>query len=246
MATRGIGFVRHAGYAYEMNKAKAKAPGLNLAYIFTLIVGLLIAHWVTVRLTLHDPIAASASWSAWFDLDREYNVPTATNALLLGLCSLTALGLATKSYQTIQRVGWLLFSIFFGYLALDELLIIHEQLGEPLRRFLGISGFNPLYHAWVVPALAVIVGMLFATWVIRRYHRQLRIFSEILLLLAVLASGVVACEIIGTFVYPHTEAYRLFMVPLEEIFELSMAAVILNNLVSRLKGHSVGGTKKTA
>jgi hypothetical protein len=246
MATRGIGFVRHAGYAYEMNKAKAKTPGLNLAYVFALIAGLLIAHWVTVQLTLHDPIAASASWSAWFDLDREYNVPTATNTALLGLCSLIAMGLAIKAKQTVQRAGWILFAVLFGYLALDEMLIIHEQLGEPIRRLLDISGSNPLYHAWVVPALAVIAGMLITAWVIRRYHRQLSIFSEVLLLVAILASGVVACEILGTFVYPHTEAYRLFMVPLEEIFELSMAAVILNNLTKRLKGHGASGTKKTA
>lgn len=228
-----------------MNKKAGTTLGVKLPYIFLAIAGLLIAHWITVHLTLNDQSAANAPWAIWFDLDREYNIPTATNTLLLGLCSVASLGLAFKSRLSIHRLGWFLFTLLFGYLALDEILIIHEQLAEPVRTLLGITGSNPLYHAWVVPALAVIIIMLLAAWIIRIYHKQLKVFSEVLVLIIVLASGVVAFEIIGTFVYPYTDAYRLFMVPVEEIFELSMAAIILDNLSKRLKGQSSGGSKIT-
>lgn len=205
-----------------------------LGYLYAYIALLLVAHWVTVHLTLYDSAAAASNWAVWFDLDREYNVPTVTNAVILGLSGLVALKLATRVAYTIQRLGWFLFALLFGYFSLDEMLIIHEQAAEPLRKLLDISGSNPLYHAWVIPALVAIVLLMLLVFVIRRYYRQLKIFSDILVLIIILASGVVLLEIIGTFVYSHTEAYRLLIVPAEEVFELSMAAMILKSLLASL------------
>lgn len=195
------------------------------------IVLLLIAHLITVLITKDNSVAASSSQAAWFDLDREYNIPTVTNAIFLALNALVCVHLMLKTKLWLQRVGWSLFALLFAYLSSDELLIIHEQLGEPLRKLLDISNSNPFYHAWVVPASAVIVIMGVIALLIRRYYKQLKVSSDTLILVAVLGAGVVALEVIGTFFYSNTTAYRLILVPTEEIFELSMAVTILSKLL---------------
>lgn len=209
---------------------KRKPPhglGRHVPYLYAVVGGLLLAHWITVFLTLNNPDAAAAAWAPWFDMDREYNVPTLANTIFLGLSAIVSLGLAWKAKPYLQRTGWLAFAMLFGYLAADELLIIHEQLAEPIRELLNISGSNPLYHAWVIPASVIILLMGATVWGIRRYYKQLKVFSDTLALVAVLAAVVVCIEIVGTYIYPNTAAYRLFMIPLEEGFELTMAVTIL-------------------
>jgi hypothetical protein len=230
-----------------MKSISATRDGRTMPYVYGAILAILGLHWITVLLTFNDPAASSTVQAVWFDLDREYNVPTVFNSLLLLTSGVVCIGLASKALHRIQRIGWALFSMLFIYLSLDELLIIHEQLAEPIRKILDITGSNPLYHAWVVPAIFIIAFMVLGVWVIRSFHKDLHVFSDTLLYIVILATGVVACEVLGTFVYPYNFTYRMLMVPLEEIFELTMAAVILSHLLAQLFERSKGGKKtKTA
>lgn len=210
-----------------MKHTRPTGLGRHITYLYAVVAGLLLAHWVTVFLTLNNPSAAAAGWAPWFDMDREYNVPTLANSIFLALSAIVSLGLAFKAKMNLHRAGWIAFALLFAYLAADELLIIHEQLAEPIRELLNISGSNPLYHAWVIPASVLVLLMGVVVWAIRRYYKQLKVFSDTLALVVILAAVVVFIEIIGTYVYPHTAAYRLLMIPLEEGFELTMAVTIL-------------------
>lgn len=213
-----------------MKTKPATRRGHYTNYLFLIPVTLVICHWITVGLTLNDAQAASSSWAVWFDLDREYNVPTLANAALLGSSAILSAFLIFKSVPRIQKLGWISFSVLFSYLALDEALIIHEQLAEPTRKLLDINNTNPLYHAWVVPAFFIVAVLALITVVITKYFKQLKIFADVLTYVVVLAGGVVLLEILGTFVYNNTAAYRLLMVPAEEIFEITMAVVVLSQL----------------
>lgn len=218
-----------------MKNKPALQRGILTKYLLMYVLALLIMHLLTVALTRNNPELATKTWAVWFDLDREYNVPTVSNALLLASSAFIPLLLALRATHMVQRMGWGLFCVLFGYLSLDEILIIHEQLAEPTRKLLDIGNSNPLYHAWVVPAIFIVLGLGLIILVIKRYFKQLTVFADVLKYVVVLASGVVILEIIGTFVYNNTDVYRFLMVPAEEIYELSMAVLILNQLVLRLK-----------
>jgi len=217
-----------------MKTSPSDRYGLFIKVIFIYIGVLLASHWLTVYLTNSGSVADASL----FDLDREYNIPTYTNAFLLWSSAIVSFTLSIRSVINVQRFGWVLFGLFFTYLGFDEALIIHEQLGEPIRNILNITGSNPLYHAWVVPAIGIVTLIILTIFIIRRYYKQLRVFSRLLFLIALLATGVIACEILGTFIYDNTILYRTFMVPLEEIFELTMAAIILRSLLIQLKNQN--------
>jgi hypothetical protein len=207
-------------------------------YLYVYVFALLILHLITVFLSISNPEFAVSSQASLFDLDRENNVPTYSNSILLGSSAVVCIALSIKSKLKIHKLGWLLFGTLFGYLALDEALIIHEQLAEPTRRLLDIGNSNPLYHAWVVPAIFIVIFLATITYILKRYYKQLQNFAVILRYVVILAGVVVALEIIGTFVYGNTNAYRILMVPLEEIFELSMAALILDRLILQLRSNN--------
>jgi hypothetical protein len=55
---------------------------------------------------------------------------------------------------------WIILSIIFLFLSVDNISSIHERLATPTRYLLGTSGF--LYYAWVIPysmALCVFVPL---------------------------------------------------------------------------------------
>ena len=212
-----------------MKPASARATVRFTKIAAAWIVLLLLLHWAGVYLSYAEP----GRWDraiALFDLDREQNVPTVTNAFLLLCSSLVSVVLFMRVKKYAQKVGWLIMSLFFLYISIDELFILHEQIAEPVRKLMGIGNSNPLYHAWVVPALFVIIILTVFALFIHHFYKDLRVFSGVLKLIVILATGVVALEIVGTFVYENTVFYRSVMVPLEEIYELSMAAVIVRYL----------------
>lgn len=190
---------------------------------------LLLAHLLGVYLSYAQPGAWERS-IALFDLDREQNIPTVTNSLLLLCSGVVSAALFLRAKKFAQKAGWLTFGVFFLYLSIDELFILHEQIAEPIRRLMGIGNSNPLYHAWVVPALFIIFILTAIALFIHHFYKDLRVFAGVLKLIVILASGVVALEIVGTFAYEHTVLYRSLMVPMEEVYELSMAAVIVHYL----------------
>jgi len=190
------------------------------------IVALLVLHWVAVYRDMYARGPLSPAFVGWFDLDMEKNIPTAISSLFLVLAAYWCIRLAGTAKQTLQRAGWWLLTLFFVYLALDEYLIIHEQAAEPLRKILNILPGNPFFHAWVVPALGGLVILAGIILVLKGYYRRLAVFSSVLKYIFVFVAGVILLEVMGTYVFANTALYRFVMVPLEEIFELSMSAVL--------------------
>ena len=108
-------------------------------------------------------------WMNLFNLDRELNFPTWYSALMIVLCAvlLRIIALGKKQQGDRYTKDWQLLSVIFGFLALDEVVSLHEILIIPeLSEALHLPWF--LHSAWVIP------GTLFTIWFIRRYSKFVR------------------------------------------------------------------------
>ncbi len=98
-----------------------------------------------------------------FDLDGEKNIPTFFSVVLLLLASLLLYIIAhARKASATDGVLWLLLSAIFLYLALDELVALHEHLTKTTRNVLGTSGL--FYFAWVIPYGLGLLTLLVVYW----------------------------------------------------------------------------------
>lgn len=196
-----------------------------------IIVGLL--HLLAVNLELHTANNIFLKYTYLFDLDREYNLPTLYTSILLLIIALLPWLLRLPTKKLMDRIFWTGFSIFFAYWAIDEMFILHEQFAEPLRNLLQIGHDSIFYHAWVLIALGLILALGGFILVYLQFKRPVINKKQlgILVLLFIYMFGIVMFEILGTRVYNNTQLYRLFMVPLEELFEIGMASYLLVKLL---------------
>ena len=70
------------------------------------------------------------------------------------LCALIAYAHGRTDHSYVRH--WMVLSVTFGLLSLDEFASIHEQTGDRLREQFGITG-GPLYFASVIPRAALVV-----------------------------------------------------------------------------------------
>ena len=107
--------------------------------------GLLLAHSV-VQVGIYG-FGAKKHWLDSLNMDREFNLPTLFSSALLLLAALLMQRLAQNS-DRIASQGWRLLSKIFIFLALDEVLQIHEILIIPGLRH---QVHPALASTWVVP-----------------------------------------------------------------------------------------------
>lgn len=137
--------------------------------------------WARVALgllvALQIALAAAYLWfPGWWlvDLDREHNLPTWCHGGLLALAALLALEvgrlearlLASTSGRRAWAAGWVVVASGFGYLAADEMLVIHEGLlNEWMRGRIAPGSPLQLTLAWLLvflPAIVLTVAFLLA------------------------------------------------------------------------------------
>lgn len=207
----------------------------SLAYVLVgLAIFVVTAHVISVLFAHFSPESWIAEVAPKFDLDNERNVPTAYSGIVFGCCALISLLLVSPTRKLVERLRWALFSLFFFYLAFDELLSIHETFAEPIRKSLSILDGSIFYHAWVIPASIIAIGIGFLMLSIRSSDPMSKLQKRILIYVLVLAVGDIVLEMVGTQVYFTTLVYKLGPVLLEEVFELGMASLILCTLTTGL------------
>ncbi len=216
-----------------MQKAYA-SPKLLKNTLIIAIVLLALLHVLGLLMANGTDATAFIGFKNLFDLDQERNIPTLYSGFLYAVCAFLALIHASKKGPRFAKLLLSAFAAFFLYLAFDETLIIHELLASPIRNILGIGNGNPLYHAWVVPALIVIIGLYLLYRVVQSKDASSKQVKWLILYVGILGSGVVALEIIGTQLYFSELVYKLGPVMIEEVYELSMASFILYRLNSSL------------
>ena len=92
-----------------------------------------------------------------FDVDGEYNVPALYSGFLLIVCSINLARCSRRARAIAQPHYrfWSFLSIAFVYLAIDEVLGLHELTVVPLRERFNFSGI--FWFAWVTVALPIVV-----------------------------------------------------------------------------------------
>jgi hypothetical protein len=202
-----------------------------LLYILVgFIVAIALLHIAAVLLPGRTSNANLLSLAPWFDLDNEFNFPTVYTGLLLGSCAFMGCILALLAHHLQNSLRWACISLVFFYLALDELLVIHERLALPIRNALLIAPENILFHAWIIPAAAVTMLLGVFILFIKGRNKIAAAQKHILVCLFILALGVIFLEMVGTQFYASVFAYKLGPVLIEEIFELSVISYTLYSI----------------
>jgi len=106
-----------------------------------------------------------SDWTKLFILDQEMNIPTWYSAMLLVACAVLLKIIATGKKLEDDKfyLQWKWLSLIFWFLAIDEILSIHEALIIPqLAKALHLPGF--LRPVWVIPGSLVIGFFFYKYW----------------------------------------------------------------------------------
>ncbi|HRC44680.1 MAG TPA: hypothetical protein PLT27_11540, partial [Nitrospira sp.] len=86
-------------------------------------------------------------------LEEEANVPTAFSVLLLALASLLLAVISWNQRRAAKAnaTHWIVLTVGFCLLMLDEFAMLHEMMSGPGKRVVGRGTLGPLYFTWVGP-----------------------------------------------------------------------------------------------
>ena len=173
-----------------------------------------------------------------FDFNREVNLPTYFSSLLL-LANAILLALIGYQYKALNKNfwQWLGLSAIFGFLALDEMVQIHEHVRAPTEALLNTTGIA--YFAWFIPYLLImfILAIIYFKFMARLQIRILKlfIFSAVLYI-----SGAVVVEAIsGMHAEVHGEQTLTYAIlyTFEELLEMLGLAVFFYALLCYITSH---------
>jgi len=98
-----------------------------------------------------------------FNFDKEKNIPSIFSSLLLlgASASLLYISFKTLSFK-VSNVFWRSLSFIFLFLSFDELLRIHEKIGQFTGNY--IKGEGIFYYAWLIPygILLIVLAFIYA------------------------------------------------------------------------------------
>ncbi|MFO1389606.1 hypothetical protein [Cellvibrio sp.] len=131
------------------------------------------------------------------NLNGEHNIPSFFSAFLLSLAAYI-LGLTYRLMRkSNQALYWLVLTVGFGFMAVDEAVSLHERLVQPIRDLLGRDQhFGVLYFAWIIPALFIVmvVGLCFVGF-LKRLDKSTRNAFMVSALLYL--GGAIGMEMVG-------------------------------------------------
>ncbi|RLB91315.1 MAG: peptidase M48 Ste24p [Deltaproteobacteria bacterium] len=172
----------------------------------------------------------------WFDFDHENNIPAIYSGFTLLFCSLLLFIISiSKKNQYTHCAYWAVLSILFAYLSFDEVLVIHEQIGDMTEQFVTAEGF--LFFPWVIP-----YGLLLICFVIT-YARFLFALPRKTMILFIASGVIFIAGALGFEVFSAKEAYLhgynsikyCILYTCEEFCEMSGIVLFLYALLLYLK-----------
>jgi hypothetical protein len=211
-------------------------PG-DAAWVLGGVFGLLLlAHGFVLLMDFGFGHGLMFGVSRLFNMGLEGSVPTLFASLLLLINALLFFVLFRVGEAVYGRHVWLMLSLVFCFLAVDEYAVLHERLIEPVRTRLGVGGY--FYFAWIIPyALAVaLLALIVLPSIWRLGWRYRFLFSTSAL---VYLSGAVGVEMLGADHYEAVEEkadlkYRLFQT-VEESLEFIGLIILTFTLLDLLR-----------
>ncbi|UCG86458.1 MAG: hypothetical protein JSW71_21595 [Gemmatimonadota bacterium] len=180
-----------------------------------------------------------------FYLDGENNIPTYFSTMLLFVSALllAIIAWSKKKQDDAYALHWVILSAVFLLMSLDEGASLHDVVITPLRELLNITR-GPLYFAWIIPGMALIVA--FAVFYYRflfSLPRRTRLLFSIAAILYV--TGALGTEMVGGH---HAALYGMenfgytMLVSVEETLEMIGLIVFIYALLEQVK-RNLGGIR---
>jgi len=216
------------------------SPRNTVIWLSAIAIFLVVAHLITIGLPYamggFEHALVRVMFSLFF-LDGEGNLPSLystwlflINAILF-LMVRKAAGLNGDS----QKI-WLVLSIVFVFLALDESISIHERLIDPLRQAWHATGV--FYYAWIIP-YGIGVGLLaiIAIPVFWRMQKRIRFYfglSAVVYLFAVIGLEMISGQYL-VMMNEKKDIVWILMVTLEESLEMVGLIILVYALLLLLR-----------
>lgn len=136
------------------------------------------------------------------NLGYEGNLPTWYSAILLFVCALLLMLIARVKLAAglAYRRHWAVLSAIFLYLSLDEAVVIHEMINQPLTESLGLGGV--LTFSWVLP-FGLLVLIFVASYLRFLGHLPGRTRRRFVLAGAIYVGGALGTELPVSWWYDH-------------------------------------------
>jgi hypothetical protein len=165
------------------------------------------------------------------------NLPAFYSSFILGLAGYILCIIALKKFRQSANFSfqWFCLSIIFFYLAIDELLALHEGLGGMAIRFLGEE--NLIFQDWAYAGIVLVVLFILLFWSFFNHlpsGHKLRFFTSA----ALYIGGALGVEIIGSIYVMRNGIqdipYFLFTT-VEETLEMVGVIYFINTLMIYLE-----------
>jgi hypothetical protein len=176
-----------------------------------------------------------------FDLDKEKNIPTffQTSVLLLNAFLLLFITVLERKNKTKPWHYFLVLTIGFFYMALDEWFQFHERLINPIYHWLGIENLGVFTFAWIFVGILVVIlaGFYFYRFLAQMEQKNRRNF---ILAAVVYISGTIGVEMIGGYVYSAklaATALYAAVIACEETLEMVGMILMLRALLKYSEAH---------
>lgn len=216
---------------------------LSLAF-GSIVAALVIAHVAiqTLRFVTGDDFLFGLV--PLFDVGSDRNLPTFYSSVAILFCAILLTLIARASGRDRDpNVGyWYGLVVVFLFLALDEMLMLHERTTRPMRELLGASGL--LHYTWVVPYG---IGTLLFAAIYARFLMRLRRRTRLLFVSAgaIYVLGAIGVEMInGSYREIHGAENPVYVAlqTIEEIMEMAGIVVFIFALAEYLD-HQFNGLR---
>lgn len=174
-----------------------------------------------------------------FNLDYENNFPSFFSMLLLLFASLLLAIICIVEQQRNNRYikHWVILAFGFLYIALDEIISLHEGLIVPIRQLFGKNLPNLFHWAWVIPGILVVifVGLYFCKFLLHLPKRTAKFF---VLAGIIYIAGAIGMELINGY-YAALHVYfnytYIILTIIEESLEMAGVVVFIYALLDYIK-----------
>ncbi|MEO7933817.1 MAG: hypothetical protein ABIT76_11730 [Chthoniobacterales bacterium] len=209
--------------------------------LLAFIAFLVIADLIVVFLEYVDGYKTALGFVPLFDMDVEFNLPSLYSTFGILLCAFTLfhIGKIAAADRSSESRYWRAMGGVFVYLALDELISIHERLDGVVSHFLGHKIHHHEGPLWVLPyaVLLICFGLYFI-----RFYLRLPTETKIQFCLSgvIYVSGAVGVEILGNPFDNHPMAgfIKGLYSTLEETMEMVGMVMFLRALLIYLANHT--------
>ncbi|MBC8504787.1 MAG: hypothetical protein H8D34_08000 [Chloroflexi bacterium] len=175
---------------------------------------------------------------SYFELSYEHNVPTYFAALLSVIAGIILAAIAIKiSLRGSYIWHWIILSLGFLYLAVDEVVIIHERIGQLVVKV--IRPEDLLFSDWAYAGIVLILILIFIYLPFYK-HLPSKTKKGFFISAFMFVGAALGLEIIGSailFRVGYNQAIHTAFTTVEEFLEMFAIIIFIETLSNYLMGY---------